>query len=272
MVRTKLFLAILIGIALTFTACKDDDNPAGGGGGSNIVPITANLFPLTVGNKLTYSGFATAPGTGAMVPDPTGSYRTVWTIATNAAPTPLGGTATAVIDSTTGPFGPGGFVVTVSRTLLIQQDGQGDYLFLQTIGPFKRLFGIPIGTNPADTLVWLAVARPSQGVGSTGAVWTAYDSTFAGTGGVDVRLEIFGQFEATETITDSTAANDGPVHEQFTYRSRTWRRITLGGSVVQDDATTSILWLAEDLGPAKMRLVEDTENLGHDRTLSGTNF
>jgi hypothetical protein len=265
-------LAVLTFVAFSVfvVGCSDDETPPTGG--TNIVPITANLFPLTVGNKLTYTGFGLAPGSGGQIPDPTGSYRSVWTIATNAAPTPLGGTATAIVDSTTGPFGPGGVVVTVARTLLVQQDGAGDYSFMQTIGPFKRAFGITVGTTAADTLIWVAVARPSQGVGSTGAVWTAYDSSFTGTGGVSVRLEIFGQFEATEVISDSTSNIDGPVTERLTYRSRTWRRITVGGTVVQDDATTSQLWLAEDLGPAQMLIVQDTENPGHSRVLSATNF
>ena len=266
----RLVVFSLVVLSLVVVGCSDEETPPTGG--SNIVPITANLFPLTVGNKLTYAGFALAPGSGAQIPDPTGSYRSVWTIATNAAPSPLGGTATAIEDSTTGPFGPGGFVVTVARTLMVQQDGAGDYSFLQTIGPFKRAFGIPVGTTAPDTLIWVAVARPSQGVGSTGAVWTAYDSTFTGTGGTQVRLEIFGQFETTEVINDSTSSIDGPVTERMTYRSRTWRRITVGGSVVQDDVTTSQLWLAEDLGPAKMLIVQDTENPGHSRVLSDTNF
>ncbi len=269
MLRSLIVLS-LVAFSFFIAGCSDDETPPTGG--SNVVPITANLFPLTVGNKLTYTGYATSPGAGAQIPDPTSSYRTVWTIATNSAPTPIGGTATAIIDSTTGPFGPGGFVVTVARTLLVQQDAAGDYSFMQTIGPFKRAFGIPVGTTAADTLVWVAVARPSQGVGSTGAVWTAYDSSFTGTGGVTVRLEIFGQFEATETISDSTTSQDSPSTDRMTYRSRTWRRITVGGTVVQDDATTSQLWLAEDLGPAQMEIKQDTENIGHFRTLSATNF
>jgi hypothetical protein len=267
-------LTILSVTALSFfiAGCSEDEMPPTAAG---VVPITADLFPLTVGNKLTYTGYATAPGTGGQIPDPTGSYRTVWTIVSNAVPTPLGGTATAIIDSTTGPFGPGGVVVTVARTLLIQQDSLGDFSFMQTIGPFKRAFGITVGTTAADTLIWVAVARPSQGVGSTGAVWTAYDSSFTGVVNgitVDVRLEIYGMFEAIETISDSTSVTDGPATERMTYRSRTWRTITAGGTVVQLDVTTSQLWLAEDLGPAQMDIRNDTENLGHFRTLSATNF
>jgi hypothetical protein len=263
MVFSLVFCLSVIGLFLT--GCSDDEAspPAGGG----VVPITDDLFPLVVGHKLTYTGYATAPGTGAIIPDPNGSYKSIWTIASNAAPTPLGGTATLIVDSTTIPFGSSMMTDTTAvRFLFIQPETSGDFFFMQTLGPFKRVFGIPVGTAATDTLVWLAVARPSMGVGSTGEMWTAYDSTFTGTGGVAVRLHIFGQIEATETIQDSTGTS------RSTYRSRTWRRITVGGLVVQDDATTSQLWLAADVGPVQIRIVEDTENIGHFRVLSDLNF
>jgi len=253
--------------AIALAGCPGDETTTP----PTVVPITADLFPLTAGNGFAYTGYATAPGSGSQIPDPTASYRTVWTIGPNV-PTPLGGTATLVVDTTTGPFGPGGFVVTVSRNLLIQKDTAGDFFFIQTIGPFKRVFGIPVGTTAADTLIWVAVARPTQGVGMTGAVWTAYDSTFTGIGGTMVQLQIFGQFEAMETIQDSTGVASSLAKDRVTYRSRTWRKITVGGTVVQDDATTSQLWLAEDIGPVQMRIVEDTENPGHFRILTSKNF
>ncbi|MFN0157123.1 MAG: hypothetical protein ACKVRP_03510 [Bacteroidota bacterium] len=258
-------LAFVVVLIVALAGCEEDSTSPGG---TTVVPITDDIFPLTVGHKFTYAGYATAPGTGAQVPDPTDSYQTIWTIATNSAPSPLGGTATAIVDSTTGPFGPGGVVVTVARTLLVREAVDGEFEFLQNIGPFKRAFGITVGTSAGDTLKWFAVARSSQGVGSTGAIWTAYDSTFTGAGGSQVRLEIFGKIEAVETITDSSAS-----HTQHTaYRSRTWRRITVSGSVVQDDATTSRLHLVKDIGPVQVRIVEDTENLGHFRVLSDKNF
>lgn len=257
-------------LAISWAGCSDDNTTTP----PTVVPITADLFPLAVGNSFAYTGYATAPGSNGMqIPDPTGSYRTVWTLGPNV-PTPLGGTATVIVDTTTGPFGPGGFVVTVGRNLLIQKDSAGDFFFMQTIGPFKRAFGIPVGTTAADTLIWVAVARPTQGVGTTGAVWTAYDSTFTAPGPSPtlVRLEIFGQFEAMETIQDSTGAAPTLAKERVTYRSRTWRRVTLGGTVVQTDATTSELWLAADIGPVQMHIAEDPENPGHFRILDSKNF
>ena len=230
--------------------------------------ITLDLFPVVVGHKYTYTGYATAAGSGAQIPDPTGSYKTVWTIAATGVPSPIGGAAgVALVDSTTGPFGPGGFVVTVARTLLIRKDATtGDLEFLQTIGPFKRAFGIPIpGTAASDTLIWAAVARPSTGLSGQ---WLAFDQTFTGTGSTQVRLEIKGTIDSVVTVRDSSAA-----HTTYTaYRSRTWRKITVGGTVVQDDATTSRLWLAPFVGPVQVRIVEDTENLGHFRVIKAKNF
>ena len=79
-------------------------------------------------------------------------------------------------------------------------------------------------------------------------------------------------FEAAEVISDSTSIIDGPATDRMTYRSRTWRRITLDGNIIQDDVTTSQLWLAADLGPAQIDIRNDTENFGHFRTLSAINF
>jgi hypothetical protein len=230
--------------------------------------ITLDLFPIVVGHKYTYTGYATAAGSGAQIPDPTNSYKTIWTIAATGVPSPIGGAAgVALVDSTTGPFGPGGFVVTVARTLLVRKDAStGDLEFLQTIGPFKRAFGIPIpGTAASDTLIWAAVARPSTGLAGQ---WLAYDQTFTGTGSTQVRLEIKGTVDSVVTVRDSSAA-----HTTYSvYRSRTWRKITVGGTVVQDDATTSRLWLAPFVGPVQVRIVEDTENIGHFRVMKAKNF
>ncbi len=256
-------LAIIGVFSIGMVGCKDDETTSPGG--TTVVPITDNLFPLTVGHVFTYKGYATAAGSGSQIPDPTNSYTTFWTILSNAQPTPLGGTATLIKDSTRGPFGPGGVVVGVSRNLLIRKDSVGDFHFMQSLNPFKRAFGITVADSG---YFWVSVARPTQGVASTGAQWTAYDSTFSGTGGTAIRLQIFGKIEAQETITDSSAG-----HTQYTtYRSRTWRKVTAGGSVVQDDATTSRLWLVKDVGPVQIRIVEDPENIGHFRVMQAKNF
>lgn len=264
--KLKLFFAgltVLTALMGAFSiGCKDDATspPA-----ATVVPITANLFPIVAGNHYEYKGYATqnSGAGGTPIPDPGNVYRTSWTIVSTSSPTPLGGTAIVVVDSTTIPSA-GTFV----RNLLIRKDSVGDVSFLQTIGPFKRAFGIPNGGTAADTLIWVAVFRASQGVGSTGAQWTAFDSVFTGASSSQVRLQIFGRIETQESITDSSST---PV-VRSTYKSRTWRKITLNGTVVQDDATTSRIWLETGVGPVQMRIVEDTENIGHFRVLSSKNF
>lgn len=262
-------------LVVGINACKSDSNPTGNGGsgGTTIVPITSDLFPVVAGHKYTFIGYARTPrplsgGGGTVVSDPTNSYRTIWTIGPTV-PSPVGGTATALVDSTRGPFGPSGFVVTVARTLLVKKDSAtGDVYFLQTLGPFKRAFGISMGTSASDSLVWVGVARPSQGVGSTGAQWTAYDSTYSGGGGTTVRLQIFGRIIEQTTITDSSSG-----HATHTvYRARTSRNVTVGGTLVQSDAETSQLWLEVGIGPIQVWIIEDTENLGHYRFFSAKNF
>jgi len=272
--RKPFFYFALAAVAIAIfvlAGCKEDATTTPPG--ATVTPITDDLFPLTVGHKFYYTGFATAPrpvtgGGGDTLPDPGNVYRTIWTVGPPVT-TPLGGAGVALFDTTTLYANPPGFPVTFGRTLIIRKDSaSGDFFFMQTIGPFKRAFGITIGSQPEDTLVFLAIARASQGVGGTGAQWTAYDSTFSGTGGVSVRLQIFGRIETQETITDSSATPT----QHSVYRSRTWRRITVGGTIVQDDATTSILWLKKDFGPVQVRIVEDTENIGHWRFLTSANF
>ncbi len=260
--KRHLALAGLVGLLATafIVGCREDETTAPPA--NQIVPINANFFPVAVGNRYIYEGYATAPSTGTPIPDPGGVYRTSWTIVALSTPTPIGGTATPVVDSTTTSLGSG------NRTLLIKKDSVGDIHFIQSIGPFKRAFGISYGSTAADTLIWVAVARPSQGMGSTGQSWAAYDSTYTGTGGTQVRLQIFGVIEGVETITDSSGSST--THN--TYRSRTWRKITAGGTVVQDDATTSRIWFEDAVGPVQVRIVEDTENIGHFRVLQSKNF
>jgi hypothetical protein len=266
LLRQTLLIALLVTAPLLFTACSDDSTDAPPG--TTVVPITADLFPLIAGRQFTYTGYATANSTsgGAPIPDPNNDYLTTWTIGPTVT-SPLGGPAVALFDTTRINL-PGIGVVTVPRTLLVKKDSLGDFYFMQSIGPFKRAFQIPYGSSAADTLIFIPIVRPTQGSGSTGVQWTAYDQTFTSSGGVPVRLEIFGRIETQETISDSAA----PPANHTVYRARTHRRVTVGGSVVQDDAETARLWLEPEIGPIQVRIVEDPENIGHWRFFVSRNF
>jgi len=220
--------------------------------------ITYPVFPLTIGNQYVYDGYAinTTVNGSTILPDPNNVYRASWTI----APSPIPGT-TAILDTTTLDVG---VVVTASRTLIIRQDGTGRFEFLQTLGPFFRAFAIlPLGRM--DTTRWIPVADPSVGIGGT---WTAFDSTYTNAVANSVRLEIVGNLEAGETISDSS---ETPIlHDVI--RFRTHRNIFLDGTLVVSNFTTARLWLQKDVGPIQVHIAEDTENLGHFRTLQERNF
>jgi len=219
--------------------------------------VTADLFPLVLGNNYTYGGYAIAPSTGTIFPDPTNRYRTVWTI---GPPGPFPG-STVIVDSTR-LIHPLIGEINVARNLLIQKNNiTGEFIFFQTLGPFFRAFGI----NRSDTVRAIPIAKPEVGIGGT---WTAFDSTYTDSTMSVIRLQIFGEVEDGEVITDSTATNG--THE--TIRFRTWRRITLNGTVVVDNATTSKLWLQKDLGPIQILIAEDTENIGHFRIIKDWNI
>lgn len=258
-------ILLLLGVALVSGCTEDSTSPPAG---PNIVPITSDLFPLVAGHRFEYTGYATANSTsgGGALPDSGNVYRTIWTVGPTV-PSPLGGTAVLIVDSTT-LYLPSAGVVTIARNVLVKKDSTGDFYFMQTIGPFKRAFQISYGTTAADTLIFIPIVRPTQGAGSTGTSWTAYDQTFTGSGGVAVRLQIFGRIEAQETISDSA----GTPAQHTVYRARTHRKVTVGGSVVQDDAETARLWLEPGVGPIWIRIVEDPENIGHWRYLTSRNF
>ncbi len=219
--------------------------------------VTADLFPLVFGHKYTYGGYAIAPSTGTIFPDPSNRYQTVWTVGP-AGPFPG---STVIIDSTRLVHPLLGEILVARNLVILKNNLTGEFFFLQTLGPFFRAFGI----NRMDTVRSIPIAKPEVGIGGT---WVAFDSTYVDSTASSIRLQIFGEVEDGEVITDSTATHSS--HE--TIRFRTWRRITLNGTVVVDNATTSKLWLQKDFGPVQILISEDTENVGHFRIVKDWNF
>ena len=222
-------------------------------------PITYTLFPLAFGNQYVYTGHAinTSVNGSTIIPDPNNIYRASWTL----GPSPIPGT-TAIVDTTTLQLST---VVTSSRLFIIRRDMiSGRFDFLQTIGPFFRALNIT-PTGRTDTTRWVTVADPSVGIGGT---WTAFDSTYVNGLGNTVQLQIIGELQAGETITDSSASKNTFDAVRF----RTYRNIFIAGQPAISNATTSRLWLAKDVGPVQVHITEDTENLGQFRTMKQKNF
>jgi len=250
-VHLLLLLAAQV-LILAGAGCKKDDgttNPV-------ITPITEDLFPLVAGRRFVYTGFLVDTNSvETPVASSIGNYQAVW----NVSPGPSG--TWLIQDSTTV------LSVTTTRFFQISKDtSTGDFSFRQTLGPFYRA----IHATYTDTAVWIRIARPSMGIA---VIWNAFDTTVTGSipggGTANVRLQIFGEIEAKVSITDSSAS-----HTVYptAYRIRTWRKITAGGFVIQDDATTARLWLVANVGPVQVNISGDTENYGHFRVLEGKNF
>ncbi len=219
--------------------------------------ITDDLFPIILGRKFTFAGHAIATS-GATLPDPTNRYQTVWTL---AAPGPLPG-STVIVDSTRLIHPTLGEILVARNLLILKNNITGEFFFAQTLGPFFRAFNI----ERTDTARIISVAKPELGIGGE---WVALDSTYVDSLGTsNIRLEILGKVEGGEVITDSSAA-----HTKYeTIQFRTRRRISVNGAVIVDNATTSRIWLRRDIGPIQVLIAQDTENLGHFRTIKDKNF
>ncbi len=246
---------VSLAIILVTSGCKKDEGTTGP---QSATPITDDLLPLVAGHQYVYTGYLVDTNTvSTPVAGTVGNYQAVWTLEPYLAdPT---GKTWFFIDSTT-VLGS-----TTVRILLIQKDSStGDFAFRQTLGPFYRA----IHASYTDTLIWVQIARPSVGAGVT---WTAFDTTVSGEfqgQAVGVHLQIFGTIDAGVSITDSSLA-----HNVYSaYRVRTWRKITVGTFVIQDDATTALLWLVKDIGPVQVDIAGDTENFGHFRVMTSKNF
>jgi hypothetical protein len=219
-------------------------------------PITSDLFPLVLGHKFTFKGYAIAT-TGLPLADPMQRYQTIWTIGP-AGPFPG---STVIVDSTRFIHPTLGEIGVARNLIIVKNPVTGEYLFAQTLGPFFRAFNIP----RVDTVRLVSIAKPEVGIGGT---WTSFDSSYVDGTGATIRLEILGEVEDGEVITDSSGA--GTTYE--TIRFRTWRRISVNSAVVVDNATTSKIWLRKGVGPIQVLIAQDTENFGHFRTLSDKNF
>ena len=261
MLVVGLVFAVALSMALTVNGCKEKatDPP-------KIVPITEDVFPLTVGRKITYSGTLRQDTTDVEMTLPPGVYIAKWTILTNAQPDPFGGAAATVInDSTQVPTGVA-TPPTIWRvsSLLIRRaspTGTSNIEFMNDIALFYRTFGIAL---TRDTLRWMTIAKLDAGVGNE---FTAFDQTFTGATG-PVRLLVWGKFSAKAPLTvGGTTFNP--------YKLELGRRIYLGTST--EPATqgpTATFWLEPNVGPVKMILNAGAAKgyFGHTRNFSAKNF
>src|SRR5262249_52552020 len=144
------YIALIITATLPILlsgGCKNNDtttNPPA------ITPITDDLFPLSAGAHLYYTGYLLYPGAADSAVHPSvGAYAASWTV----LPGPSG---TWLIQDSTNVFS----TVSVRYFQIKKDTSSGDFSFRQTLGPFYRA----INATYTDTAVWIGIARPSQGV------------------------------------------------------------------------------------------------------------
>ena len=260
-----IFLLIFTGVFSLFMVmgCDEDESPVED---TTPDPVPANIFPLTAGHVLVYNEGtllnldSDVPIAGSEV-----GYESKWVIAGQVAPGPAPYTMPTVILDTTKVFG-----MTVPRTFLAHLEATpNDYYFLTNLGYFfrsQKIYNTPGDSTSgfrADSLRWILLANPSSGVG---VEWIAFNETFTSAVVGQVRLEIKGEFEATETITAAGA-------DWLTYRLVATRRVYLGSSTTSiSTAPTAKLWMAENVGPIKIELRGDAESNGKRQTLTAKNF
>ncbi|MGB2868484.1 MAG: hypothetical protein WBD36_08545 [Bacteroidota bacterium] len=251
-----LTLLAVLAVIISVDGCKKDDATTNPG----VTPITDDLFPLTVGHQIKFSGYLRHQTADTNITATGAVYYTTWFVASNNAPTPVGGTANLIYDTTQVPTGIANPPTTkVITPLFIQRTsatGSGNFSFLQNIGRFYRTFGI----TRSDSLRWILIAKLDEGIG---VEWTGFDSTWATAVG-NVQLKIVGKFVGTESITVGGST--------FTaYKLTAVRRVSIGGAA-QPESPTATFWLVKDVGPVKVIIDADGESYGHYREFKSKNF
>jgi hypothetical protein len=237
-----LYLAMTMAVfALFTTGCKKSSNPAA----ATVVPITVDIFPLTVGHSISYTGYLRAMGTDSNVTSTV--YSSSWTVVSNNAATPLGGTSNLVIDSITAP-------APSAESLYILREpptGDANFSFIQNVSYMG-----------ADTLVWVLAGDSQDGVG---AYWHGFvdssrsgDSTFG--------LWIVGHFADEESLSVGGQAFD-------TYRLAITTDNLIDSLVTgEPDIPMATYWFSPGIGPVKIIVNATKQSNGYEWDYKSRNF
>ena len=256
MLVRKFILALsAFALLLSVNSCKKSVDP------EELEQVLGDLFPLTVGHKITFDGYMRDKTTNTNVDSTSAFYEARMTVVSNSTPTPVGGTSHLISDSSKVHPAPvwvaSGFYVRRATTT------SGDFEFLTNIGLFLRTFGVTHGGAASDTLKWVLLVKEGQFV--LGEPWEAYDSTFAGASGA-VRLRVEGQFTAREQLSLGGQTFN-------TYKLIATRKIYLGGSETASvSQQTAALWLEPGLGIVRFIFDSDGETPGFDRNYLTRNW
>lgn len=238
-------LAIALAVlTLSAVGCKKKSNPVA----ETTIPITTDIFPLTVGHTINYSGILRSIGTDTNITSTPVNYQSSWTVASNSAVTPLGGTANLVVDSVTAPA-PSATSLYVLRE---PPTGEANFSFLENLT-------LPQG----DSLAWILVGNIGYGVD---AFWTAFDDTIKSADSTYI-LKIAGQFADQESLSVGGQTFN-------TYRT-TFTQFIIENGVVQGNGLgvpMATYWFAPGIGPVKMIVNATKQTYGYEWDFKSKNF
>jgi len=247
MKRVQKTAALLLTLALAgFTFFADGCKKSSSTVEPTTIPITTDIFPLTVGHKIIYTGYLRSIGTDTNITSTGTTYSSSWTVVSNDTATPLGGTSNLIVDSITAP-------TPTATPLYVQRDpptGEANFSFLQSI-TFQ-------GT---DTLTWILVGDIGDGVA---AYWPAFvDSAI--TGDSTVVLKVAGQFADQESLTVGGQSFN-------TYRLELTENIIVDGVVRDVNIPLATYWFASGIGPVKMIVDATEQKNGYEWDFKSKNF
>jgi len=241
---TRMLVLALAVLTLFAVGCKKSSSPVE----TTTIPITTDIFPLTVGHRITYTGYLRSIGTDSNITSGGTVYSSTWTVVSNDTATPLGGTANLIIDSMMAPT----LTATPLYVLRVPPTGEANFSFLQNIN-------LPQG----DSLTWILVGNIGYGVAS---FWSAFDDTL-NTADSTYDLKIVGEFADQESLSVGGQTFN-------TYRT-TFTQIIIVDGVVQGNgigAPMATYWFAPGIGPVKMIVDATEQSNGYEWDFKSKNF
>lgn len=269
LLRPLRFVMIALSALLVLAGCEKDSatDPLD-------TAIPDNIFPLTAGRVISYSGYLTQNDTETKITASEAGYSTSWTIAskipvTAIFPNPpfnVSGSAYLIRDTTKVP----GVGVAFKFTPVFADfdSASGEYKYMTNLGFFYRTFQVKQAGSADirnDSLRFIVLANPRAGLGGT---FTCFDESFSGTvagTAATVNLKITGTWgSAKQSVTGG-----GATYEAYYLEIR--RVVSIAGTPVATGLTAKI-WLVPGVGPVQMHLIGDAESHGNYRVISSKNF
>jgi hypothetical protein len=232
-------------LTLFAVGCKKSSSPVE----TTTIPITTDIFPLTVGHRITYTGYLRSIGTDSNITSGGTVYSSTWTVVSNDTATPLGGSSNLVIDSITAPI-PSASLLYIQR---VPPTGEANFYFLQT----------EKGPN-GDSLTWALIGNIGYGVASH---WPVFDDS-ATIGDSSYDLVTVGEFADQESLSVGG--------QMFNTYRLNLTQILVANNVVQDatglGTQVATYWFAPAIGPVKI-IVDATETRnGYEWDFKSKNF